>query len=259
MSLSGKTRNKKPAGLKRAISGFRSRQTGRIDGVYIRNLSKYLLFRAAVFIVALHIAFIIATSALIFAYKFVNPSVTGIKMYRSLLYTWKFKTTRYLPIEKIPKRTRNMIIRVEDGDFYTHHGILPSALKNAWQINRQIGHTVYGGSTITMQTARTLFLVPDKNYLRKYLEMIIALEMEAILDKDRIFELYLNNAEWGKGVFGIEAASWHHYGKGVRNLSNDEAIRLVTLLSSPILYTPANLTRSGILRARYNYLTERYN
>jgi monofunctional biosynthetic peptidoglycan transglycosylase len=83
--------------------------------------------------------------------------------------------------------------------------------------------------------------------------------MEAILDKDRIFELYLNNAEWGKGVFGIEAASWHHYGKSVRNLSNDETIRLVTLLSSPILYSPKNLTRSGILRARYQYLCERYN
>ncbi len=258
MIRTGKKRDR-TAGKRRGGLRAMARSVRRMDATYFRKLAKYLCFRALIFVVALHMAFVIATSSLILVYKFVNPSVTGIKMYRTFLYTWKFKKTRYLPIERIPKRTRNMIIRVEDGDFYSHHGILPSALKNAWQVNRQIGHTVYGGSTITMQTARTLFLIPDKNYLRKYLEMIIALEMEAILDKNRIFELYLNNAEWGKGVFGIEAASWHHYGKSVRNLSNDEAIRLVTLLSSPILYTPKTLSRSGILRARYKYLGDRYN
>jgi monofunctional biosynthetic peptidoglycan transglycosylase len=151
-----------------------------------------------------------------------------------------------------------MIIRVEDGSFFTHHGVLLSAFKNAWQLNKRFGKPVYGGSTITMQTARTLFLNPEKSYLRKYLEILIALEMELILGKDRIFELYLNYAEWGKGIFGIEAASRHHYKKSVLGLSTDQAIRLVTLLSSPIKYTPYTLHKNGILQSRYAYLVERY-
>ncbi|OQA64068.1 MAG: Penicillin-binding protein 1F [Spirochaetes bacterium ADurb.Bin269] len=151
-----------------------------------------------------------------------------------------------------------MIIRVEDGTFYQHHGVLPAAIKHAWKLNKNLGKPVYGGSTITMQTARTLFLVPEKSYLRKYLEVIIAFEMEWILGKDRIFELYLNNAEWGKGVYGIEAASYYHYKKSVSKLSTEQAIRLVTLLSSPIKYGPYNLNKNAILAQRYAYLRKRF-
>ncbi len=206
----------------------------------------------------LHLMLVGITVPLLFLYRYVNPPVTSIMVYRLVQYRWALKPVRTIPLKKIPLRTRTMIIRIEDGDFYSHHGILPAALKNAWRINKELGKPVYGGSTITMQTARTLFLVPEKSYFRKYLEMIIALEMEAILGKDRIFELYLNYAEWGKGVFGIEAASRHHYKRGVSELSRDQSIRLVTLLSSPILFTPYTLHKSGILKSRYNYLSERY-
>ena len=151
-----------------------------------------------------------------------------------------------------------MAVRVEDGDFFEHHGILLPALKNAFMLNTKFGAPIYGGSTITMQTARTIFLVPEKSYVRKYLEIIIALEMEAILGKDRILELYFNYAEWGKGIFGIEAASRHHFKKGSTALERDEAIRLITLLSSPIRYGPWNFQKNGILRGRYEYLIQRY-
>jgi monofunctional biosynthetic peptidoglycan transglycosylase len=151
-----------------------------------------------------------------------------------------------------------MAVRVEDGTFYEHHGIVPAAIKHAYQLNKGFGEPVYGGSTITMQTARTIFLVPEKSYLRKYLEVIIALEMEAVLGKDRILELYFNYAEWGKGIFGIEAASRSHYKTGVVSLSRDQAIRLVTLLSSPIRYTPYDFGRNGILQSRYAYLVKRW-
>lgn len=214
---------------------------------------------AALGILYLHLAFIQLTLPVVFAYKYVNPAVTSVMAYRSFLYHWKNEKIRYLPAKKIPSRTRKMILKVEDGTFYQHHGILLAAMKNAWKVNKELGRPVYGGSTITMQTARTLFLVPEKSYLRKYLEVIIALEMEAILGKDRIFELYLNYAEWGKGIYGIEAASRYHYGKSVAKLSTDQAIRLVTLLSSPIKYQPYTINKNAILRNRYQYLSSRFN
>lgn len=213
---------------------------------------------AALFVFYLQLAFIQFTIPVIFLYRFVNPPVTGIMLYRSVFYRWPLEKIRYLSLKQIPYKTRNMIIKVEDGNFYTHHGVMLSALKNAWELNKNLGEPVYGGSTITMQTARTLFLVPEKSYIRKYFEMIIAVEMELILGKDRIFELYLNYAEWGKGIFGIQAASIYHYGRGISKISIDESIRLVTLLSSPVKYHPYTLQKNGILKARYKYLFDRF-
>ena len=89
------------------------------------------------------------------------------------------------------------------------------AFARAREINKRLGRPLYGGSTLTMQVARTLFLVPAKSYVRKYLEVLTALELEALLPKNRILELYFGYAEWGKGLFGIEAASRKWYGRGI--------------------------------------------
>jgi len=209
-------------------------------------------------IIWVHLLFILSTSLCLYVFKYVNPGATTLMLYRKYLYNYKIQTPRYIPLSNIPNKIQTMTIKVEDGDFYHHRGIIPGAIKNAWKLNQQFGEPVYGGSTITMQTARTLFLVPEKSYFRKYLEAIIALEMEIILGKDRILELYFNYAEWGKGIFGIEAASRYYYRKGVRSINTDQAIRLVTLLSSPIRYGPYNFQRNGILRSRYNYLVNRF-
>jgi monofunctional biosynthetic peptidoglycan transglycosylase len=205
-----------------------------------------------------HICFVLSTSLCLFLFKYINPGATTLMLYRNYIYHYKIQTPRYIPLEKIPKMVQTMTIKVEDGDFYNHHGIIPAAIKNAWKLNQQFGEPVYGGSTITMQTARTIFLVPEKSYLRKYLEAIIALEMELILGKKRILELYFNYAEWGKGIFGIETASRFYFNSSIRSLATDQAIRLVTLLSSPIRYGPYNFQRNGILRSRYNYLVKRF-
>lgn len=205
-----------------------------------------------------HVGFILATCLLLFIFRTVNPGSTWLMVDRRLDAGWKIQKPVFIPLNKIPKLTRTMTIRLEDGTFYSHHGFELSAFKNAWQLNKRFGTPMYGGSTITMQTARTLFLTPEKSYLRKYLELIIALEMEAILGKDRILELYFNYAEWGKGLFGIEAAARRHYGVGVGRLSLDAAMRLVTLLSSPIRFSPDTLHRSTILKTRYAYLVSRF-
>lgn len=213
---------------------------------------------AAAAVLAAHIAYIATTSFLVACYAFVPPSATVLMAYRAWSSGWKLKPPAWIPLERIPKFERRMVVSIEDYRFYEHFGIDFEAIKRAWDVNQAIGRNLYGGSTITMQVARTLFLVPAKSYVRKYLEAIVALELEAILSKDRILELYLNYAEWGKGVFGIEAASRRYFGSGARSLDTDQASRLFAILSSPIKYDPSTLAKSSLLRQRYEFLVKRY-
>lgn len=226
----------------------------RLAGGYARRWGLALL----VFILWAHLVFFTLTMPLVLFCKWFDPPFTGIMLYRSVVWRWDHEPLRFVPLEKIPLRFRNMAVRVEDGSFMTHRGILLPALKNAWLLNKDLGKPVYGGSTITMQTARTLFLNPEKSYARKYLEMILALEMEWVMGKERILELYLNYAEWGKGVYGMQGAAWHYWKLPLSKLSTDRAVRLVTLLSSPIKYTPDTIQKNAILRSRYAYLVKRF-
>ena len=214
---------------------------------------------AAAKALALALAFyLLATSLLVACYRRVDPPVTVLMAWRKFGFGWRIEPPRPVPLRRIPSQVRRMLISVEDGKFYEHFGLDFEAFRNAREINARIGKPLYGGSTLTMQVARTLFLVPVKSYLRKGLEVLVALELELILPKERILELYFGYAEWGRGVLGIEAASRRYYGTGVQSLSRDEAARLVALLSSPIKYTPSTLSRNGILRERYAYLARRY-
>ncbi len=209
-------------------------------------------------ILIVHLVYIGLTSALIFTYKFANPPTTVLMLYRSAISHWEVQKPIPLKTAQIPLYLRRMLISVEDGKFYEHHGIDMEAIKRARELNEKVGKPMYGGSTITMQVARTLFLLPTKSYVRKYFEAITALELELILSKDRILELYFGYAEWGKGIFGIERASRIYYGKGVASINRDQAARLIAILSSAIKYTPDTLYRSLILRQRYAYLVARY-
>lgn len=209
-------------------------------------------------ILGIHLGYICLTSFLILSYRVADPSVTVLMAYRKWGYGWTIEAPRPLALSKIPAYVRSMLVAIEDDEFYEHHGISMKAFERAREINKRLGRPLYGGSTLTMQVARTLFLVPEKSYVRKYFEVITAFELELLLPKQRILELYFGYAEWGKGIFGIEAAARHWYGRGVARLSRVEAARLMALLSSPIRYSPANLERSLILRERYAYLYRRY-
>ncbi len=251
----------RPAKKRTPGKGVRLPRMGAITPELRKNAA-FLARRGALalgsFVLWLHLLFVVATMPLVLYCKWFDPPVTGIMLYRSVIWNWKNEPIRFVPLEKIPSRFRNMAVKVEDGSFMTHRGILLPALKNAWRLNKNLGEPMYGGSTITMQTARTLFLNPEKSYLRKYLEMILALEMEYVMGKDRILELYLNYAEWGKGVYGMNGASWHYWKTDVGRISTDRAVRLVTLLSSPIKYGPDTISKSAILRQRYAYLVKRF-
>ncbi len=208
--------------------------------------------------ILIHIIYILITSLSILVYKYKDPAFIVLMPYRSIGYKWELQKPIPVKLKTIPVFVRSMLVAVEDGKFYEHRGIDMEAFKRAREVNARLGKPLYGGSTLTMQVARTLFLVPEKSYVRKYFEVIAALELELILSKDRILELYFGYAEWGKGIFGIEAAAKHYYSQSTRSLSRDQAARLIALLSSPIKYTPSSLSKSAILRERYAYLTRRF-
>jgi len=235
-----------------------SSDRGNSDKRRSRKLAWKIIRVFLIAVLIIHVAFIGVTSALIFIYKFANPPTTVLMLYRSIVDRWKIQKPIPLKTQQISLNLRRMLVSVEDGKFYEHHGIDMEAFKRARELNKNIGYPMYGGSTITMQVARTLFLVPDKSYIRKYFEVITALELEIILSKNRILELYFGYAEWGKGIFGIERASKVYFGKGISSIQTDEMAKLIALLSSPIKYTPATMYRSLILRQRYEFLVRRY-
>lgn len=220
----------------------------------VRPLWKKWLIRLGWAAVIFH-ALIIFTG-LFFAvlYNFFNPPYSTFMLYRQVFYDEEIRQNDFIPLKKLPKGTASMLVRIEDGNFYNHWGIDLEAIKSARKRNERAGYNKYGGSTLTQQLVKTLLLIPDKFLIRKYAEVIISLEFDLIMDKDRILELYLNNVEWGHGVFGIEAASIYHFNKHAVKLSREEVARLLTILPNPLKYNVKNFARRKSMSLRYNRL-----
>ncbi|MGQ9615803.1 MAG: transglycosylase domain-containing protein [Spirochaetota bacterium] len=227
------------------------------EGDKVKKLIRITIFIAKVFLY-FHGAFFFIIFLFSIIYSFVNPPVTSLIIYRKLFFKHNIRPVEYISLKKIPVKARRMAVRAEDYKFYYHHGIDLEAFVHAYRLNKRIGYTRYGGSTITMQLARTLFLIPNKSYLRKYLESLMALEMDLIMKKDRILELYLNYVEWGEGIFGISAASSFYYKKKPHELSTDELRKLFTILPNPLKYNVGNFWKSSIMRKRYTFLTSSF-
>jgi monofunctional biosynthetic peptidoglycan transglycosylase len=158
--------------------------------------------------------------------------------------------------QAVRRRYLNLIVSMEDPLFYQHNGIDLDSMRSAARVNHRYKKIISGASTIDQQLARTLFLFPDKLYLRKYLEVIAAIIMDATISKERILELYVNYAEWGRGIYGINSASWYYYKKPISSCSDDQIVRLITVLPSPVLYSPFNFERRERLTTRYYRLQE---
>jgi monofunctional glycosyltransferase len=202
-------------------------------------------------IVWAHAVWIVFIAWMCLAYTIANPSVTGFMLYRWVHSDWGIEAPVYVRLDDVADSAKAMLMRAEDFHFTEHHGIDFGAVKEAAQRNKTLGREAFGGSTLTMQLARTLFLTPDRNYLRKYLEAIAAVEIDFILGKKRVMELYFNTAEWGKGVFGIGAAAAIQYHTTTKELSWEKLRRLVTILASPIKYNVGNFWNSRALVYRY--------
>jgi len=139
----------------------------------------------------------------------------------------------WAPYDAVSEHLKKAIVISEDASFFGHRGIDLYELKEAIRKDLESGQLKRGGSTITMQLARNLYLDPSKNLLRKVREIEIALQLEQALSKQRIFELYLNVVEWGPGIYGAEAAARYHFSKSTLELDPAEAATLAALLPSP--------------------------
>ncbi len=212
------------------------------------------LFKIAAFLQAAWIG-IVALCSLVFIH--LNPAATSYMAYRHLSDGHSIRSVRFVPLKSIPSSVQRAFLRLEDHQFYQHGGISLGAIREAMERNSRIGRTVFGGSTISMQIARNLFLSPDKNWIRKAMEAEATLIMEAILGKKRILELYLNYIEFGRGVFGLGEAARFHYQTNFKNLSHDQRLRLAVIITSPLRYNVKTFTRSGDMSARYRAVVQR--
>jgi monofunctional biosynthetic peptidoglycan transglycosylase len=143
-----------------------------------------------------------------------------------LSHTW-------VPYERIAPHLKRAVIAAEDARFNEHSGVDWDAIERAHLRNEVRGRVILGGSTITMQLAKNLFLSGRRSYLRKAQELLIAYMLEMSMSKRRILEIYLNVVEWGTGVFGCEAAARHHYGLSAVALSASQAAELAAMLPRP--------------------------
>ena len=186
-------------------------------------------------------------------YTKVDPPLTALMVLRSFQGV-KVTPAKPVPFKKIPQFARNGILYLEDHQFWTHHGIVWEAVQEAYTANKKAGKLERGGSTITQQLARNLFLFPDRMYLRKALEAGTALILETFLTKERILELYLNHIEWGPGVFGIEAGSRYQFGTGIRNLNTEQIARLEAIVTNPVALSVKDYYKNRGMAARYEAL-----
>ncbi|MBL8415509.1 MAG: monofunctional biosynthetic peptidoglycan transglycosylase [Propionivibrio sp.] len=148
---------------------------------------------------------------------------------------------------KISNHLKRALIVSEDGLFIHHEGFDWDGIQKAIEKNQKKGKIVAGGSTISQQLAKNLFLTPSKTPWRKAEEAIITLMLEAVWSKQRIFEVYLNVIEWGNGVFGAEAAARHYFGISAAQLSAEQAARLAGMVPSPRFYD-RNRSAPGLAR-----------
>lgn len=149
----------------------------------------------------------------------------------------------WTPWAGISEHLKHAVLVAEDDMFYRHDGVDWEGTRVALEKDWKLKKLAFGGSTITQQVARNLYLSPSKNPLRKIKELLIAWRLEKELGKRRIFELYLNIAEWGKGIYGAEAASRAYFGKAALDLTPDEAVAMAVVLPSPRRYNPAKRGR----------------
>jgi len=177
---------------------------------------------------------------------------------------------QWVPYGALPDNLKRAVIASEDASFAEHDGVDMEALEKAWDKNAKAEQRaaqsasrlapakpvkIVGGSTITQQLAKNLFLSGERTLLRKGQELVLTLLLEALLGKERILEIYLNSVEWGEGIFGAEAAAQHYYRKPAARLSAYEAARLAVMLPRPKYFETR--PNSGYLASRAGTIVAR--
>jgi len=186
-----------------------------------------------------------------------NPKRTSLMEYREREWKEKGKKVKiyqaWVPLSKVPPYLIRAVLIAEDDKIYKHEGFDYEAIEKAVEKDIKAKKFRLGGSTISQQLAKNLYLSPSKNPLRKIAEAIITWRMEQVLSKKRILEIYLNVIEWGEGIFGIEAASMHYFGKPASQLKPEDAARLAAVLPNPRKYNPNGDQRYVVSRSNLIY------
>ncbi len=194
--------------------------------------------------------------------SFERSEMARLASHSAVLY-W---SQNWVPYDKISVHLKRAVIVSEDDLFATHNGVQWAAVEHAWQKNQSQQELaqkspsprplhIVGGSTITQQLAKNLFLSGERNLVRKGQEFLITLALESVLSKKRILEIYLNHVEWGEGVFGAQAASLHYFHKPAAQLTPQEAARLAVMLPRPKYFQ--KLPNSVYVQNRAEQITTR--
>ena len=210
---------------------------------------KSFLAQIVVFVLALTV---VLPVALVLVFRFVPPPATPLMI--GTMWSEGPVTQRWVPLEEISPNLVRAVIAAEDGKFCSHHGFDMDAIDKALDSNAA-GGRLRGASTISQQTAKNLFLLPDRTWTRKGIEAYLTVLIEGLWPKRRIMETYLNIAEWGPRRFGAEAAAQGNFRKSAAELSALEAARLATILPRPRRYRadapgPYVARQSQIIAAR---------
>ncbi|MHB8530330.1 MAG: monofunctional biosynthetic peptidoglycan transglycosylase [Caulobacteraceae bacterium] len=213
-----------------------------------------LLRRLILFIVLLGL---IVPPTVVFVYRFVPPPITILMIER--LFQGRGLDRRWTPLSRISPGMVRSVIASEDARFCEHRGFDFRAIRLALKHDQARPNRIRGGSTISQQTAKNVFLWPDRSWVRKGVEAWFTVLIEAIWGKRRIMEVYLNTVEMGPGVYGVEAASRRYFGISARYLSPIQAARLAAILPDPLKWRvvgsgPYIRRRAGRIGARASFV-----
>ncbi len=202
------------------------------------------------------IVFIIILANILFIFwgKFFNPPITFTQI-GGLLQFGKIDRD-YISYDEMGSNVKKAVIASEDQAFFVHNGFDYTAIEKAMKHNEQ-GKKLRGGSTISQQTAKNIFLWQGRSWIRKGLEAVYTFIIELIWGKDVILERYLNSIEMGRGVFGVEAASEYYFNKHSKDLSKSEAAWIATILPNPKKYDPKN--PSAYLARKHSWTMRQMN
>jgi monofunctional glycosyltransferase len=208
-----------------------------------RKVKKNSFLRIVVRIV---LWFLAITVLWVLTYRFIDPPVTWLMVQRGFERKaegkeWKMENN-WLALDELSSNLKKASIAGEDADFLSHNGFDFAAIEKAYEKN-QAGKNMRGGSTISQQTAKNVFLWPGRSYIRKGFEAYFTILIELLWGKERILEVYLNVIETGDGIYGADAATRLYYGKSAESISKGQAALLIAVLPNPRRWSPAKPTR----------------
>ena len=202
------------------------------------------------------LGWLVLSLLIVLPFRWLNPPVSMVMLERWLTHDDYSIQQTWLSWDEMPKKAALAVITSEDQRFPLHQGFDVDAIMKALN-EAEEGGRLRGASTISQQVAKNMFLWTGRSWLRKGLEVWFTSLIEVTWGKERILEVYMNIAEWGPGVFGIEAASQYHFGKRASQLTDMQAALLASTLPSPLKYDPARPAQHLIDRARWNLAQQR--